>query len=911
MRRYGFIAIIILFIVALSGFYIYLKRQQSPLSSPMHTIPINASLIIEVKKPLKVFDDLLNENEFYKALSNFNGLPKLHQKLSTIDSVINNSSLKNILSHKELIFSLHELGNKQTEVLLVCGLSGRLEGNKLIHEIEAILPQPEQLETKRYNQVKTLAYTHKNTNFYFCYTNGVFILSPSEMLLQDAIRQSESETSILNDKGFGTLLETAGQHADANLYIQFKHFTGFLKKYLSNNYLEELGIAEFAQWCELDLNLKKRTILLNGFSVANTSDKMFTRLFKHQDAQNFKFIKFIPAGIEGFSGFGLSNLNAYRLQLAAYMENVGERERFEVNENQIRNYFGDRAFTQLQEVFKNELAQIALADGTQLFMIRTSGYRDANDVLAKYFNHYTSENRVKISDLKQEFSIDAETSFPIYKMPLSYFPTRAFGPWFKAVTANYVSVFDDYIIFGDTYSGVSRFIYNNILQKTLAFDGEYQQFSNYLSNKSNFYLYINFAGTGKVIEGLLDKEAEGFFKANQKAIRAFYGFGWQFIVEDDLYFNNVLFRHQPSNKMKAATEWETRLDTLIAFKPELVTNHYTNNKEIFVQDMNHNVYLINHSGRILWKVQLDEPIMGKVEQVDYYKNGKLQLLFNTKTKLHLLDRNGNYVERYPVKIKNQAIMPISVFDYDNRKNYRVFVACQNNQVYAYNIEGRIVSGFDFSGTDHEIIAPVQYFRANQKDYIVVTDKSRIYILSRRGNERVKLKQQFDASPNNEFAFQPESSGRPARLVRTDVEGNIYFVYFTGEVQKKSVGKFSAQHYFDIYDITGNRVADYIFVDNKKLQVFSLTGDEQFSHEFSTPIVHKPAIYKFSSTNQAVGITEKQARKIYLFNKHGQIMSGFPLPGKTRFSIGVLEPGSGRFNLVVGGDNQYLYNYKLN
>jgi len=39
-----------------------------------------------------------------------------------------------------------------------------------------------------------------------------------------------------------------------------------------------------------------------------------------------------------------------------------------------------------------------------------------------------------------------------------------------------------------------------------------------------------------------------------------------------------------------------------------------------VQDLKNNIYLINRSGRILWKVRLNEPIMGNVEQVDYYKN---------------------------------------------------------------------------------------------------------------------------------------------------------------------------------------------------------------------------------------------------------------------------------------------------
>ena len=89
------------------------------------------------------------------------------------------------------------------------------------------------------------------------------------------------------------------------------------------------------------------------------------------------------------------------------------------------------------------------------------------------------------------------------------------------------------------------------------------------------------------------------------------------------------------------------MDTTVVIKPTLVVNHNTSEKEIFVQDLANRVYLINGTGRVQWKQAVDGPILGGVHQVDFYKNGKLQYLFNTARKIHLIDRNGNYVERYP------------------------------------------------------------------------------------------------------------------------------------------------------------------------------------------------------------------------------------------------------------------------
>jgi len=248
-----------------------------------------------------------------------------------------------------------------------------------------------------------------------------------------------------------------------------------------------------------------------------------------------------------------------------------------------------------------------------------------------------------------------------------------------------VTVFDEYLIFGESYQSLSKTIYNNVLQKTLVYDGAFNQFADFLSNKVNFYSFLSLVGAGNKMADLLSNKALGYYESNQKHFCDFYAVAWQFSNENKMVYNNLLFKHQPAKNPKTNAAWETRLDTSIALKPELVINHITNEKEIFVQDAKNNIYLINKTGRILWKKNLKEPIMGDVLQVDYYKNGKLQYLFNSLTQIHLLDRNGNYVERYPTQLPSASINSLSLVDYDNKKSYRIFVPCSDNKVYCYSI----------------------------------------------------------------------------------------------------------------------------------------------------------------------------------------------------------------------------------
>ena len=71
---------------------------------------------------------------------------------------------------------------------------------------------------------------------------------------------------------------------------------------------------------------------------------------------------------------------------------------------------------------------------------------------------------------------------------------------------------------------------------------------------------------------------------------------------------------------------------------------------------------------MLWKKQLDGAILGKIEQIDMYKNGRLQLAFATPNRVYVLDRNGKEVAPFPLKFNDKVTQPLSVFNYDIKQH---------------------------------------------------------------------------------------------------------------------------------------------------------------------------------------------------------------------------------------------------
>jgi len=374
-------------------------------------------------------------------------------------------------------------------------------------------------------------------------------------------------------------------------------------------------------------------------------------------------------------------------------------------------------------------------------------------------------------------------------------------------------------------------------------------------------------------------------------------------------YNNIYLQYIPEIKEEATTVWESHLDTTSTFKPILVTNHYTKENEIFVQDLNNKIYRINKVGRILWKLQLNEKINSEIYQVDFYKNGKLQLLFSTENKIHLIDRKGNYVERYPVKLRSPSTTGLAMFDYEKNRDYRVFIPCKNKNVYLYNIEGSLINGWNFKQTDTRVTNPIQYFRVKTNDYIIFSDLHRTYILNRRGEERINIKDQFSRSKNNSFFL--DKTNNKSSFVTTDTSGLIKYINLDGTVKSKQVGSYTANHFFDYQDINADGFNDFILLDNKKLEILKFDGSVIYNYKFDEKIDYRPIYYYFSYDDKKLGLVSKTSNELFLFNSDGSIYKGFPLKGNTQFTIGYLENTRNQFNLIVGSKYNFLYNYSVN
>ena len=710
------------------------------------------------------------------------------------------------------------------------------------------------------------------------------LFSSSAELIKEAGVQLEHGNDVRSLPGFSRVLLASGKNED-KIFIVFANLPDLFKSVLAG---EGRGLTDkiikLAGTAGGDIYINEDGIVLSGYTESTDSSDYLYK-YKSLIPREFHIYKILPTSTAFFESIIFPDG-----KIANKPGNAISQRAFDLAVK-VKEFIGEevtRAYIDIKgrPVADNMLIIYELKNRVQTEQL--------------FLDELGAENEIFY------FQPDDQIKIPVYKTPFNGLIKILLPGLAPGFEDTYFAFYDNYMITGNSYVTISRLLYDNLLNKTLANDLIYRDFESTLPSRAGYFFYCVPSRITDYLAGFLNENLINSLKSNRNSLNKIQAAGYQFASSNGMIYNSLSIRFKEEAREESTTEWETLLDTTASIKPFFFTNHITGAKEIFIQDMKNNTYLINAAGRVLWKVPLNERIIGNIYMIDYFRNGKYQLLFSGKNFIHLLDRNGNYVERYPVKLRSPATNPIALFDYDNNLNYRIFIAGEDKMIYSYEKSGNVVKGWKPFQTSGYVKAEISYFKVSGKDYLVASDETSIYLLDRYGNKRLTLREPVTKAYGSAMRLNP---GSEPYLVCTSPDGTVQQIYFDGTIKKFSLKKFSGNHEFDIFDVDGDGISEYIFIDKGMLYLYAHNKSEMFSREFGSTELGGPINFIFSASDRKIGVFDINKKLIYLIGKNGETMKGFPLKGASMFSIGKLSEKSG-WHLIVGGTDRFLYNYKI-
>ncbi|MFV0565511.1 MAG: ribonuclease HII [Flavobacteriaceae bacterium] len=751
------------------------------------------------------------------------------QQLSKTDSYKNvNNTLKNLsLIHpKDDVLICFSEENDSLHYALIT------KYHKGLFKIDSTLNiKEEKLSIKNNNVAKT---TLNKQILYSTVVDSVFFASTSRHLINAVFE----DTPINED--FSKIYHTTNNNRTFSVFVKAK--TPFITSVFPD--AEALPLKSFTKYLAIDVDVNQNKILLNGIAKANDSTQSLVNVFKGNTPQVNQLQHIAPFNCDGFLSFTFNDFEKLQERLETFnkTDSVISAPLFS-NSAEVGVIFQDKD----RAVVLNSLDNIA----TEAALI-------ANRTITQTFR---------------------ET--PIYGFSTPDLFSSVFYPLISFKEASSYCVLDNYFVFSNNTELLQSIITNYQNRTTLANAEPYKNIKKELSDASSILLVAN----PSTLKQIININVKDTLDVN---LQAYNISAFQFVFDTHFaHVNGIIEKNKSkANNTTITEELNIKLSADLLSTPQFVTNHITKENEIVIQDVNNNLYLISNKGKILWKKPLEAPVLGQINQMDIYKNGRLQLVFATPHNLYVIDRNGNEVKPFPKKFNDAITQPLALFDYDNNKNYRLLVT-QDKNALMYDAKGNTVKGFTFKTAENNIITPPQHFRIGSKDYLVLKTADKLYILDRTGRVRVTPKQNHNYSAQPVFAYNDT-------FTTTTAMGDLILVDAKGNVSSKNLNLTKNHGITTSSKTLATLNGNTLVINNKtvELDFGNYTAPKLF-------IVNNK-IY--------ISATDLQAQKIYMFDSQAQPLPNFPVYGTSAID---LNRTKNSLEFVAKGENNSVLLYKLN
>ena len=887
------------------------STKQNP---AFRAVPQKSPLIIEVKDQDGFFKALKGDNPLFAEFRRIPEFENLFSRISRFrDFVHSRSGMSDILLGKSIIITVNPSGKNQLANLFLVQLNNQNESNSVIDVVSRELGPEFTTTRKNYDNITVINAKSSNLNFYFACANDIFIISEDFILVEEALRQSNS-ANLLNNNEFTEVYKTIEETALANIFINHPTISQVLSKFVAPEVRKSLTqAASYSNWSELNLSAKSTELELSGYSVTRDSSDNYLNIFHNQEAQKLTIDKAIPVSSSYFVALNLKNTGFFIDQYESYLRTKGNYYPREMNLIEFKKKTNTDPVKLIKDLVGNQVAGVytninkSNPSQNRFFVAELLSNKDAAEKLGRAFSEYSRSGKAGDEKMLTEYAIGSKKSFNIYRLPIANMAESLFGRAFSGINAQYFALYEKYLICGDNLPGMKNYLQSLASGKTMANDSIYQMTNKESQPKPNFYLYSRVPKVFRLKDVLFKPEVSTMLSSNEDVIRKFSTFSWQFSVSDRMIKNRLSLKYDPNFKEEPQAIWQLKLEGKLARKPVLVLNHKDlPNREVIVCDNQNNVSLINKEGLVLWTMNIPGEIMSDIQQIDLYQNNKFQYVFNTKTQLYVIDRMGNKVGKFPLTLKSMASNGVTIVDYGKNKEFRFFIAGEDKKIYAFDRWGKLVQNWVFAGSETPITKPGMRVEVGDKDYLIFYDKQNTYFLDRQGKSRDVQAAPFDHSGNQMYFV---NGGNP-RLISTDQMGRIHIVDFAGQAEVKEVGKFDSAHRFAVVDLDGNGSPEYLFADGKKLSIFTADCKKAGEHSFPDMISETPFVCSMGAGNAKIGVVIKGENKVYLLDKNGSVMRGFPLEGDTDFILGKFNDSNAWFNLIIGEQNNTLVNYRI-
>lgn len=486
---------------------------------------------------------------------------------------------------------------------------------------------------------------------------SMVVASESEVLVQSALRHIGKSMSVMDAPGFAEAAGTVS--GDDVIFLSNVHASYLMPAVFTKKYTSYSGfVSRLSDWTVFDVSESDDEFSLIGSVVYDKDASEFMTVLQKSMPASSSVAEILPSYTVFAASVPVGDLDTYTDAYKSFLDSRNALQKSLSAQKVLEDKVGISPYDFMVNAGVKEVA-------TASFMV--AGKLEKINLLK------TGKKMPELLEGK-----DKEWTY-------AGFASSVFGNLFALEDESCFTWMDGWIISGSEKS-VEEYVSGRAMGYTLKqYMADASQPDLLSERKSSFVAYLSFSEDYKVLDNV-------FKTAFLKMTAPLYE-GAEYAP---MVFSVAPGKNAPSLSMDVmklqlqktkAPVFERDTTVVVPKGPFEVKNSGTGKMNSFYQN-SHLSLCLSEDGKDLWGIPFKEPLCGRASNVDYYANGKLQIIFGAGSRIYILDRLGRFVSGFPIDLKKDILLGPDVYDFNGTKKYNIMVLHKDNTVEMYNLKGQ-------------------------------------------------------------------------------------------------------------------------------------------------------------------------------------------------------------------------------
>lgn len=498
---------------------------------------------------------------------------------------------------------------------------------------------------------------------------SVILASESDALVKSAVRHLQKGISVMDASGFSDAASSVtGSDVIffSNSHAKMLMPAAFVKNYASNDSF----VADFAQWTSVDLAKFDASGIHASVSAVFEDDASdFMSVLARLQPATSGISQIIPSYTVSAVSLPMKNIQQYT---AAYQAYIDSKQSLHVLRNKHKALEARTGISPEDFMKRLDVREVGKAD-----FVAGKGMVSVN-----LMRIGRQDTLIFVGTENKSFK---DYSPSIHVWPYASYVSSVFGKLFELKDESCFTYIDGWIVSG-SLEAVKQYVEGYALEYTLQ---EYMADAGQKDMLASSSVLNAYFSPMSYTQGNKDIFKTPLLKAVEVMCEDADYCPVIFTVSKGKRGMDMKFQMPRLTILKTkAPEHERDTVVVIPQGPFRVKNSGTGKMNLFYQNSHGAICLQEEGGKGIWGIPFKGKICGTAQTVDYYANGKLQILFGAGNSIYLIDRLGHYVNGFPVDLGKEILLGPDVYDFNGANAYNIMVLHKDNTIEMYNLKGR-------------------------------------------------------------------------------------------------------------------------------------------------------------------------------------------------------------------------------